>query len=294
MVNPGEIYRSLTSDDFKVLAAVEKGVSRGREYVPLEMLEKISGLHEEKLVLILGKLHELKLVKRKTISGYKAYRLTYMGYDMLAFRALVAGNILEAIGDRIGVGKESEIYLGLAPGGLKVAVKVLRIGRTSFRRTKLLRSWSSRPHMSWYDESKLAAEREFKALKALSSVNALVPVSIGYNRHVVVVEYVEGVELYTRPDLSRPGEVLDLIVETIGKAYRDVGIVHGDLSEYNIIVTADEKPYIIDWPQYVYRDEPNAVTLLRRDLSYIARFFSKVYGLHVDVEALFNRVVNPG
>lgn len=293
MASLGEIYRLLTNDDFRVLAAIEKGVSRGREYVPLEMIEKISRLHEEKLVLVLGKLHELKLVKRKTIAGQKAFRLTYVGYDMLALKALVNRNVLEAIGDKVGVGKESEIYLGLAPGGMKVAIKLLRIGRTSFHRTKLLRSWSTdRIISSWYEESKLAAEREFKALKALAQVNALVPVPLGYSRHVVVTEYIEGVELYTRPSLTDPWSVLEKIVETISKAYNEVGIVHGDLSEYNIIVSSEkEEPYIIDWPQYVYKEDPNALDLLRRDVAYVVRFFNKVYGLNIDPGTMISRIL---
>ncbi|ACL10351.1 RIO-like serine/threonine kinase [Desulfurococcus amylolyticus 1221n] len=293
---PGEIYKSLTDKDFKVLAAIEKGISRGMEYVALETIERISGLHEGEVILVLGKLHELGLVRRKTIAGYKAYRLTYIGYDMLAFRALVNKNILEALGNKIGVGKESEIYIGLAPGGLKVVVKVLRIGRTSFQRTRLLRSWSSnKVSTTWYEESKLAAEREFKALKTLSSINALVPVPLGYNRHVIVTEYIEGVELYKRPELRKPEQVLEYIIDTISKAYREAGIVHGDLSEYNIIVTvSDEKPYVIDWPQYIYREEPNALQLLRRDVEYVVKFFNKVYGLNIDHMAIYNRIVSAG
>ncbi|MCY0868355.1 MAG: serine/threonine protein kinase [Desulfurococcus sp.] len=293
-MNQGEVYASLTSEDFRVLAAIEKSIARGRELAPVEVIEKISGIHEDKLALILSKLHQLKLVRRGWIAGVKAYRLTYLGYDMLAFKALAKSNVLEAIGDRVGVGKESEIYLGLAPGGVKVAVKVLRIGRTSFRKTKRLRSWSTiKPSASWYEESKLAAEREFKALKALSGIGALVPAPLGFNRHVVVTEYIEGVELYTRPELSDPGGVLGLIVDTIRKAYRDAGIVHGDLSEYNIIVSIEaEKPYIIDWPQYVYRDDPNALELLRRDVYYITRFFSKVYKVNVNPEEVFREIAS--
>ncbi|MEM4601778.1 MAG: serine/threonine protein kinase, partial [Desulfurococcaceae archaeon] len=112
MVRLGIIYKSLLEDDFKVLCALEKALV-SREYAPLRLLEKTSKLHEGKLSLIMAKLHDLNLVKRETISGEKMYRLTYLGYDMLALRALVKDNIVEAIGSKIGVGKESEIYSGL-------------------------------------------------------------------------------------------------------------------------------------------------------------------------------------
>lgn len=291
MVNIGIIYRSLTDDDFKVLFTLEKSLVN-HEYVPLRTLEKLCGMYEEKLQLILGKLHNLKLVKRETISGEKMYRLTYLGYDMLAIRALAKTNVIEALGDIVGTGKESEIYLGLAPGGVRVAVKFLRIGKTSFRQTARVRPWVRDKSLSWYAQSKIAAEREFKALKELVTHKAYVPSPLGYNRHVVVVEFIDGVELYERPPLENPENVLDKILVTIAVAYHKAQIVHGDLSEYNVLVRrGDETPFIIDWPQYVYRDDPSAGELLKRDVHYIVKFFNKVYGAKVSLEEAVRRVL---
>ncbi|MET1159950.1 MAG: RIO1 family regulatory kinase/ATPase [Thermoprotei archaeon] len=284
MVKIGLIYKQLTDRDFRVLAALEKNIGK-YEYVPLEVIEKTAKIPETHIVLSLSKLHRLKLVKRVTVAGTKAFRLTYLGLDMLALRALVKMNVLEAIGDRIGVGKESDIFKGLAPGGKEVIVKFLRIGRTSFRRTRIVRSWGEDPRFTWFHQSKVAAEREFKALRELYSVEAAVPYPLAYNRHVVVTEFINGVELYTRPDLEDPKRVLDVILETLRKAYVEVGIIHGDLSEYNVLVDVENNmPYIIDWPQYVYREDPSAEQLLRRDVEYIIRFFKKNYGVEVSVE----------
>lgn len=259
-------------------------------------LEKTTRIHEEKLSLILGKLYELKLVKRETVLGEKMYRLTYLGYDMLALRDLVERNVIEAIGDRVGVGKESEIYLALAPGGIQVAIKFLRFGRTSFRQTKKKRPWTTNPSLSWYRQSQLAAEREYEALNMLVKYDgALVPKPFARSRHVVVTEYIEGVELYRRPALGDPERVLNDIILTLGVAYHKAGIVHGDLSEYNIMVRiADEKPFIIDWPQYVFRSDPLSIDLLRRDVYYTVRFFNKVYGLTVDYEHVLRDIVLEG
>ncbi len=115
MVKIGLIYKQLAARDFKVLEAIEKNISRF-EYVPLEVIEKVSRIPEIHLILILSKLHRLDLVKRISIGGYKAFRLTYLGLDMIALNSLVRRNVLEAIGDKLGVGKESDIFLGLAPG----------------------------------------------------------------------------------------------------------------------------------------------------------------------------------
>jgi RIO-like serine/threonine protein kinase len=41
---------------------------------------------------------------------YDGYRLTYMGYDFLAIRALTARGHIAGVGRQIGVGKESDIF----------------------------------------------------------------------------------------------------------------------------------------------------------------------------------------
>ncbi|MEM0326948.1 MAG: RIO1 family regulatory kinase/ATPase, partial [Desulfurococcaceae archaeon] len=75
-------------------------------------------------------------------------------------------------------------------------------------------------------------------------------------------------------------------------AYHKASIVHGDLSEYNILVRKqDEVPFIIDWPQYVYRDDPQAVDLLKRDVSYVVKFFSKTYGVELKINEALDYVV---
>ncbi len=254
------------------------------EYVPLEVIERYSRIPETRLEPALAKLHRLKLVKRQHLM-YKGYRLTYLGLDMLSLNYLVSRNILEALGDRIGVGKESELFKALAPGGTEVIVKFLRIGRTSFRSTRRVRSFADNPRYDWYRQSKIAAEREYKALHELYLVGASVPKPIAYNRHTVVIGYINGVELYRKPVIPDPYSSLLTILDTIRKAYLEVDIVHGDLSEYNVMIEVDTgRPYIIDWPQYVEKLHPSAEILLRRDIEYIVRFYNKNYRVAVDIE----------
>jgi len=66
-----------------------------------------------------------------------------------------------------------------------------------------------------------------------------------------------------------------------------LGIVHGDLSPYNII--AGRRAYIIDWPQWVPLGHPVAAAYLRRDLHNMATYF-KEKGVNFPVEELLNAV----
>ena len=281
LVKVGIIYRQLTDRDFRVLNAIEKGMA-SYKYVPLEVIERYTRIPETKLELSLSKLHRLKLVKRQYMM-YKGYRLTYLGLDMLALKYFVDRDIVVALGDRIGVGKESELFKALAPGDINVIIKFLRIGRTSFRSTRRVRAFADNPRYDWYRQSKIAAEREYKALHEIYLVGGSVPKPLAYNRHSVVIGYINGIELYKKPDLLDPYETATIILDTLRKAFIDVGIIHGDLSEYNVLVDRDTgKPYIIDWPQYVEKLHPSAEKLLRRDIEYIVRFFKKNYRVILD------------
>lgn len=279
-------YKKLVERDFKILGIIEREMAR-YEYVPIEQIERRARMPSTHVAMILRKLNMLKLVKRR-IGEYVGYRLTYLGLDMLALRSLVERGVIQALGERLGVGKESDVYSGLTPSGERVIVKFQRVGRTSFQRVVRVRPYAAtRPYASWYDLAKIAGQREFRALEELYRAGALVPRPLGYSRHVVVTEFVEGVELYLYENPVDPESILRDILDTVRKAYLDVGIVHGDLSEYNVIVSIEndrEKPYIIDWPQYVEREHPAADQLLRRDVEYVVKFFKRKYGVKYDAE----------
>jgi len=287
------IYKRLNEKDFKILYTLEKYMKKF-EYVPVSLLERRCKLSPSELSLGLTKLNNLKLIKRK-VGIYIGYQLTWRGFDVLAIRALADKNVLSALGSKIGVGKESDIYEGLAPGDKRVIVKVHRVGRISFRQTARVRTYMEKKEfMSWVEQSFEAAEREFIALNELLKTEALVPKPIGRNRHIVVIEYINGILLLKLKEAMNPLEMLENIIETLRKAYVDVGIVHGDLSAYNVMIElGTEKPYIIDWPQYVYKEHPSAMRLLERDVKYIVGFFNRRFGLGLDYKKFIDYITKP-
>ena len=291
--NLWETYKLLEDDDFRVLRAVERFQGK-YEYVPVELVEKAAGLPPSRFAKALHKLSNLKLVKRR-LGNLSGYTLTYMGLDLLALRNLVLRGIVEELGDKIGVGKEGDVYIAISPGGDRVVVKFHRAGRESFRKIRRHRSYALDVRATtWLVLAKVVGEREFKALVALEREGAKVPPAVAWNRHAVVQKYIDGVELSMVRELDEESafKVLADSVETLRIAYTRVGIVHGDLSEYNILVRLEEpvEAYIIDWPQYVYKDEPNAEELLLRDVTYLLRFLKRRFGLDFEVDEVLRYV----
>ncbi len=289
--NLWRIYQSLEKTDFKVLRAVERGLNR-YEYVPVEYIEKRVKGNPTQIIASIDKLNKMKLIRRR-LGSKIGYTLTYWGLDVLALNNLVSRGVIAILGERIGVGKEGNIYIAEDPSGELVVVKFHREGRRSFQKIKRHRSMVlSMPRKSWFKIASLLGEREFKILVHLREHGANVPEPIAWNRNSVVQEYIPGVELYRirelDPDIAE--EVLDKIIETLKIAYQKVEIVHGDLSEYNVLLDENYTPYIIDWPQYVYKYEENADELLVRDVTYILSFFKRKYGVEKDLQQVLDYI----
>lgn len=285
-----KIYRKLEPSDFRVLGSLDASLDKF-EFVPVEYLERRTKLNVKELARRLDKLEKLKLISRG-FTPKLGYRITYLGLDSLALHALVNRNIVAFLGTKVGVGKESEIYIAKTPENKLIAIKFYKIGRISFRKVKRVRPYLV-DETNWLIRSKIAAEREYKALGDLIKYTEYVPTPVGWNRHAVVIEFIEGIELYRYKDAIDPENMLNKILSTIRVAYLNVNIVHGDLSEYNILVTFskdEEIPIIIDWPQYIYRDDPRSDNLLRRDVEYIVKFFKRRYRTSVDVDRAFRYI----
>lgn len=266
-------------------------VAKLYEYVPADVIRARTGIPDSILYRSLR-----NLVDNKLITPHKSYptmyRLTFTGLNIASLHGLLRRGLIDGLGERIGLGKESLVYLA-TKGGEPLAVKFHRIGITSFRHIVRVRSYGPRFEELWWGaRSIVSAEREYRALDAMWKLGARVPRAFGREYNAIVTSYIEGVDLYRAKDLKDPQAVLEGIVETARKAYQEAGIVHGDLSPYNVIVSSEgEEPYVIDWPQWIRSSEDNAIEILERDLGYIAEFFRKRFGLEVEAGVLVKRVV---
>lgn len=282
-----EAYNALDKLDLRVLRLIEIAHVRHR-YVPYRLIARWAKADEGRVGASLSKLNKLKLIQR--VKGpYEGFRLTFGAYDVLALHSLrKAGKVVSISPTPIGVGKESIVYTGESPSGVKIALKFHRTGTSSFAKVKRLRSFlGRRRHLTKLYEARLSAHAEFAALSTIFDAGGHVPEPVAVNRHVVVMRYIDGVEAY-RAELADAKPIAEDVLKTIEIAL-DNGIIHGDLTPYNIIV--GDRAYVIDWPQWVPATHPNAEEILSRDLSYLDRYFSR-YGIHIDSDSILDILRN--
>ncbi|NON62289.1 RIO1 family regulatory kinase/ATPase, partial [Acidianus sp. RZ1] len=200
------------------------------EYLPKNILKDRLGLSSREVDTILTKLRTVKAIDTERISGEIMFKITFTGIDILAIKSLYAKHVVKSLGQSIGQGKESSVYYGYDFNGELIAIKLHRVGKTSFKNVRKLREL--RREKSWISITLDNALNEFSALQCVKSNFGNVPSPLGYAFNAVTMEFIEGVQL-AHAELSKPSEVLDKILATIRIAYTYCKIVHSDLSPYN-------------------------------------------------------------
>ena len=195
------VFRSLENEDLRILQVIESAMGK-HEFVPKQQIANYAELSMDRIDFLLDKLSKLGLIYR-TKGAYVGYTLNYAGYDCLAVNAFVKAGTIEAFGHSLGVGKEADVYDALTPQNVCVAVKFHRLGRISFRQTQRKRGYI-KEHAGWLFQSRLAAEKEFQALKLVYSRGVAVPEPLSQNRHCIVMGIIEGAELGKWKKLSHP------------------------------------------------------------------------------------------
>ena len=91
--------------------------------------------------------------------------------------------------------------------------------------------------------------------------------------------------------INKPAARYKNLISEIKKLYSKVGLVHGDFSEYNILVNDDEL-VVIDVGQAVFHNHPIAFELLKYDIINISNYFNKTYNTKVDVKKTLSEIIS--
>ncbi len=190
-------------------------------------------------------------------------------------------------------GKEAEVFLVRKGEELRVAKIYKEASRRSFkhraeytegRKVRNTRQARAMAKSSRYGREETEAAwrtAEVDAIYKLQAADVKVPQPFDYVEGVLVMELVRGEDGHPAPRLVDiqlgANEALDMFHVLLREVVKMLcaGIVHGDLSDFNVLLGPDG-PVIIDFPQAVDpAQNNNAQKLLIRDVRNLTSFFSR-------------------
>jgi RIO kinase 1 len=201
---------------------------------------------------------------------------------MIVYRLLNRGYI-ENISGVVRSGKESRIYWGHAKRNKPIVLKIFLTTSAEFKRGRMMYIQGDPRFKHTRSDTRslvnLWALKEFKNLQQAKKAGVRVPSPLRVEGNVLLLEFIgrNGIPapLLRESALDHPGRVYDKIAEAVRRLYQKAELVHGDLSEYNIMMVGSD-PVIFDFAQAVPPEHPMARTFLERDLLRLNEYFSKI------------------
>ncbi len=235
---------------------------------------------------------------RQRIKGIEDRKIIEEVFDratLMSLYHLANIGVLDLLFGVIKTGKEANIFLGRRKGK-NLAVKIHRVATTDYRRR--LRYIDGDYRFRGVKRSMRGivyawVEKEFKNLQRGAECGVRVPKPVAFENNIVVMEFIGSrnvsAPMLKNAEMKKPKAVFEKIIENVKILYCKANLVHGDLSEYNVLLHRDE-PVLIDLSQAVVKEHPLAQELLRRDVRNICRYFRKFIG-EIDEAATLERIM---
>ncbi|MEM1576288.1 MAG: RIO1 family regulatory kinase/ATPase [Archaeoglobaceae archaeon] len=275
------LYSKIGKNSWRILGAIFRNLWNYK-YVPLNVISDSAKINEEKTRRILKALGDDGIVLNK-FTEYEGATLTFSGLSLYSLHLLAESGQVKAIGKKVGEGKESLVYNCISKQG-EAVIKFHKLGYQSFKKVVEKRDYGN---LNFLVLSIRSAKREFSALRKLRGL--AVPEAYAWEGNAVLMQLIDAKELY-KVKVDNPEELLDSILEEVAKFYRR-GVVHGDLSPFNVLVNQSGF-WIIDFPQSLEVGEDNWKEILLRDLENLLKYFSRTYRIERDMNSVIEKIIS--
>jgi len=231
---------------------------------------------------------------KKSKEIWKTYKNVFDDFTLRTVFKLMSQQVIDGLESPIEIGKEANIFTAITPDKKKVIVKIYRLEGCNFNkmydyikqdaRYTNLKKQRREIIFSW-------VQREYRNLMKAREAGVSVPTPMVYRNNVLVMEYIGDEIIAQQLKNSIPKNIegfLKKLVTELKKLYNGAGLVHADLSEFNIL-NYKETPVLIDFSQSTMKKSNNSDELLKRDIKNIIRFFKKI-GLKTDKKDILNRI----
>jgi len=256
----------------------------------------------EKKLLKSEKSYETEqLMKEKRSEEYEVLEEVFDRSTLMLIYDFMKKGTIDEIHGVVKAGKESRVYWAKDRDGHELAVKIYLVVSSEFRKG-MWKYIEQDPRFAGmkHDTRSLIfawAQKEFKNLELAAAAKIRVPAPVAVKNNVLIMKFIgkNGVSaptLHEHPPRD-PEKTYEVILEYLQRLYCKAGLVHGDLSEYNIMMW-NGRPVLFDMSQAVLLAHSMASFLLRRDLTNLNKFFGRLGVKTPSVEKACARVTTRG
>jgi RIO kinase 1 len=204
-----------------------------------------------------------------------------------SLQPLIDDGVIDEVIRSLKSGKEATVYVVRTGTQLRCAKVYRDMAQRSFQKraqyqegrkvrgSRQARAMSKSTRYGRKEQEAAWKNAEVDALYQLVAADVRVPRPYGYFNDVLIMELVTDLEGNPAPRLGEVDLSPEIAREYHGFLVRQIvrmlsiGLIHGDLSEFNVLVAPDG-PVIIDLPQAVNAAGNNgALTMLERDVNNI-------------------------
>jgi len=242
-----------------------------------------------------------QLMKEKRSEEYEVLEEVFDRSTLMTIYDFMNKGVIDQIFGAVKAGKESKLYWGKDKDGNTLAIKIFLTISSEFKRGMIpYIEGDPRFKRVKRDTRSLVyawAQKEFKNLRQAMEAGVRVPKPIDVSHNVLIMEFIgndgESAPVLRETEIKNPQRVYRQILDRMRKLYKRAKLVHGDLSEYNIMLWKSQ-PVLFDVSQAVPLEHPMADQLLRRDLGNVNRYFKQL-GIEVlPAEEAYNKVTGSG
>ncbi|UMM24475.1 hypothetical protein L5515_004692 [Caenorhabditis briggsae] len=192
--------------------------------------------------------------------------------------------VFDSVDGIIATGKESAVLHAAQDSATSYAIKVYKTTLSEFKN----RSEYVKDDFRFKNPRgvlKIWAEREFMNLSRMAKHGLPCPQPVKVRRNVLVMSFLgddglaaprlKNVEWEFFTDEERRS-VYDQVQTIMCRMYKECLLVHADLSEFNLLLTPDNKVHVIDVSQAMDLSHPRSLQFLTRDIQNVIAFFTKI------------------
>lgn len=193
----------------------------------------------------------------------------------------------------ISTGKEANVFSAETEDGGLIVVKIYRLETCDFNRMYDYIKYDARYVNLKAKKREIIfswAQREFRNLMKAREAGVRVPLPILCKHNILLMEHVGKGAAAPKLKDDYPSDAekfADKVFDYMKKLWK-AGLVHGDLSEFNIL-NENDNPVFIDMSQGTVTRSINANELLERDIKNMCRFFKRI-GVEKNQEQIKNKI----